>query len=227
MIKFDQVTKKFGSITALDQVSFEIGKEDFVFIVGPSGAGKSTIVRLLLREYLPTSGKVKVNQKELASLGRKELMELRRQIGVVFQDFKLLADRTVYENVALPLKFVKKEPEEIDKEVRQVLALVGLTDRAGLFPAQLAGGELQRACLARAIVNCPEIVFADEPTGNLDPETARQIIELLKKVNQMGATVIVATHNAGIVDHFKQRVIALEAGKLISDKSKSQYPKKK
>ncbi|PIU02387.1 cell division ATP-binding protein FtsE [Candidatus Shapirobacteria bacterium CG09_land_8_20_14_0_10_49_15] len=224
MIKFDKVTKKFGSITALSAVSFEIPKNSFVFIVGPSGAGKSTIVHLLLREYLPTSGKIKVSKQDLAKLTKKELVALRRQIGVVFQDFKLLADRTVFENVALPLKFVKNDAEQIGKEVRQVLKLVGLTERAALFPAQLAGGELQRACLARAIVNCPEIVIADEPTGNLDPQTAVQIVDLLKKVNEMGSTVIIATHNAQIVNQFNQRVIALAQGELISDQPESQYP---
>lgn len=225
MIKFDKVTKKFGSITALTEVSFEIPEKSFVFIVGPSGAGKSTIARLLLREYLPTDGKIKVGEQDLAKLKKKDLAKWRRQIGMVFQDFKLLSDRTVYENVALPLKFIGKKAAEIDKEVRQVLGLVGLTERASLFPAQLAGGELQRACLARAVVNCPEIVIADEPTGNLDPQTAAQIIELLKKVNEMGSTVIVSTHNDRIVNHANQRVIHLDQGKLVSDKAKGRYPR--
>jgi len=227
MIKFDKVTKKFGAITALEEISFEIPKGGFAFVVGPSGAGKSTLVRLILREYLPTSGKIKINKQDLNKLKKDQLVDLRRQIGVVFQDFKLLTDRTVYENIALPLKFVKRDIRQIDKEVRQVLELVGLTDRAGLFPAQLAGGELQRACLARAVVNCPQIVIADEPTGNLDPKTGREIIELLKKVNQMGSTVLVATHNDRAVDDFEERVIALDKGRLISDKQKGKYPSKK
>ncbi len=223
MIKFDKVAKKFGSITALNGVTFEIPVKEFVFIIGPSGAGKTTLAKLILREYLPTSGKIEINGLDLKELKKKQLVDLRRKIGVVFQDLKLLVDQTVYENVALALKVLNKKEEEIQKEVHSVLKLVGLNEKADLFPAQLAGGELQRVCLARAVVAHPEIVFADEPTGNLDPATAWQIIKLLKKINQMGATVIMATHNFEIVNSLKERVIEFDKGKLISDEKKGQY----
>ena len=223
MIKFDKVAKKFGSITALNGVTFEIPVKEFVFIIGPSGAGKTTLAKLILREYLPTSGKIEINGLDSKELKKKQLVDLRRKIGVVFQDLKLLVDQTVYENVALALKVLNKKEEEIQKEVHSVLKLVGLNEKADLFPAQLAGGELQRVCLARAVVAHPEIVFADEPTGNLDPATAWQIIKLLKKINQMGATVIMATHNFEIVNSLKERVIEFDKGKLISDEKKGQY----
>lgn len=223
MVKFDNVSKKFGEIIALDEISFEIKPGEFVFIIGPSGAGKTTIVRLLLREYLPTSGKIKVDDFDLSAMRKKDLPNLRRKVGVAFQDFKLLADRTVWENTALALRVLGKDDEEIEKEIHKILKLVGLEERADLFPAQLAGGELQRVCLARAVVGQPEIVIADEPTGNLDLATAWQIIRLLQKINQMGKTVIVATHNFEIVNAMKERVIELDKGRLISDKKKGKY----
>jgi len=223
MIKFDQVTKKFGEIVALDGVSFEIEPGEFVFITGPSGAGKTTLAKLMLREYLPTSGKIKVAQFDLNEMKSKDLPQLRRQIGMVFQDFKLLSDRTVWENVALALRVLGKSEEEIEKEIPRILKMVGLEKRAELFPAQLAGGELQRAGLARAVVGQPEIIIADEPTGNLDLATAWQIIKLLQKVNKMGKTVIMATHNFEIVNAMKERVIEFNEGKLISDKKKGKY----
>lgn len=226
MVKFENVTKRFGSITALEQVSFEIAAKEFVFITGPSGAGKTTIVRLILRELLPTTGRIKVDNLDLAGLDRKQLVDLRRKMGVVFQDYKLLPDRTVYENVGLPLKVLGEKEEEIKKKVQAVLKLVGLSQRVELFPAQLAGGELQRVVLARAVVTRPQFVIADEPTGNLDPTTAWQIVKLLKKINQMGATVIVATHNFEIVNSLQTRVIELDKGKLISDKKKGKYRSK-
>ncbi|MCJ7792796.1 MAG: cell division ATP-binding protein FtsE [Candidatus Marinimicrobia bacterium] len=223
MIKFDQVTKKFGEIVALDGVSFEIEPGEFVFITGPSGAGKTTIAKLILREYLPTSGKIKVDKFDLNEMKNKDLPQLRRQIGMVFQDFKLLSDRTVWENVALALRVLGKSEEEIEKEIPRILKMVGLEKRAELFPAQLAGGELQRTGLARAVVGQPEIIIADEPTGNLDLATAWQIIKLLQKVNKMGKTVIMATHNFEIVNAMKERVIEFNEGKLISDKKKGKY----
>lgn len=223
MIKFDNVTKKFGEIVALDKVSFSIEPGEFVFITGPSGAGKTTIAKLILREYLPTSGKIKVNQYDLLKMKKKDLPELRRNLGVVFQDFKLLKDRTVWENVALALRVLGKNDEEIKKEVSKILKLVGLEDRANLFPSQLAGGELQRAGLARAVVGQPEVVIADEPTGNLDLATAWQITKLLRKINEMGKTVIMATHNFEIVNSLKERVIEIDKGKVVSDKKKGKY----
>lgn len=222
-VEFDKVTIKFGDIVALDEVSFEIKPGEFVFITGPSGAGKTTIVRLILREYSPTSGKIEIDGEDLSEIKTKNLPKLRQKIGVVFQDFKLLMDRTVRGNVALTLRVIGKEEKEIEKEVTKILKLVGLEERTHLFPAQLAGGELQRAGLARAVVGQPEIIIADEPTGNLDLATSWQIIRLLQKINKMGKTVIMATHNFEIVNSMKERVIEFDKGKLISDKKKGKY----
>lgn len=223
MIKFLDVSQKFGDIVALDKVSFEIKPKEFVFIIGPTGAGKTTLVKLMLREYLPTSGSIQVGEMEVGSLKNRQLPELRRKIGVVFQDLKLLPDWTVYENVALVLKILAKKEEEIKKEVENILDLVGLADRADFFPAQLAGGELQRICLARAVVAKPEIVIADEPTGNLDPATSWQIVKLLQEINKLGRTVIMATHNFEIVNSLQERVIELDKGRVVSDKKKGKY----
>jgi len=223
VIRFNKATKKFGEIVALDEVSFEIKPGEFVFITGPSGAGKTTIVRLILREYLPTSGEIKVGEYDLNEMKKRDTPKLRRNIGVVFQDFKLLTDRTVWENVALALRVLGREEEKIEKEVSKILKLVGLEEKANLFPSQLAGGELQRTGLARAVVGQPEIIIADEPTGNLDLATAWQIVRLLQKINTMGKTVIMATHNFEIVNAMKERVIELDKGKLVSDKKKGRY----
>jgi len=223
MVKFENVTKKFGELTALNRVSFEIKSGEFVFVIGPCGAGKSTLVKLILREYLPTEGRVKVKGIDLKDLRKKEIPEHRKKIGVVFQDFKLLFDRTVFENVALALRVVGEKEEKINRRVENILDLVGLSQRADFFPVQLSGGELQRVCLARAVVNEPEIIIADEPTGNLDLGTARQIVDLLKKINDKGKTVIMATHNFEIVNLMNQRVIELDKGKLISDEKKGKY----
>jgi cell division transport system ATP-binding protein len=224
MIKFSNVTKKFGNNTVLEKVSFEIKAKEFVFLIGPTGAGKTTLVRLILREYPPTDGSIKVagfnfDNKMKAS----QVTELRRKIGIVFQDLKLLMDRTVFENVALPLKIIGQEPTEIKKEVGNVLELVGLSSQADFFPSQLAGGELQRVCIARAVVTKPEIIIADEPTGNLDPATSWQIIDLLQEINKLGRTVLVATHNFEVVDSLKKRVIEMKKGKIVSDQKKGKY----
>lgn len=223
MIKFENVTKKFGEVFALKNVSFKIEPGEFVFLIGPSGAGKTTIARLILKEYLPTEGTIEIAGMDLSKISKKKLPQLRRMIGVVFQDLKLLADRTVFENVATSLKILGKSEEKIRQEVEETLALVGLSQRANFFPAQLAGGELQRVCIARAVVGKPEIIIADEPTGNLDIGTARQIVKLLKKINEMGKTVIMATHNFEIVNSFPQRVIELNEGSIVSDKKKGKY----
>lgn len=223
MVKFENVTKKFGELTALKGVSFNIESGEFVFIIGPCGAGKSTLIKLILREYLPDEGQVKVRNIDLKDLRQKEIPEYRKKIGVVFQDFKLLFDRTVFENVALALRVVGEKEEEINQRVENILELVGLDQRANFFPVQLSGGELQRVCLARAVVTEPEIVIADEPTGNLDLGTARGIVNLLKKINEKGKTVIMATHNFEIVNLMKQRVIELDQGKLVSDEKKGKY----
>jgi cell division transport system ATP-binding protein len=223
MIDFNQVTKKFGKIVALNNASFKIEPGDFVFITGPSGAGKTTIIRLILKELEPTSGKIKINQQDLAGVPSKKIPELRRKIGVVFQDFKLLSDRTVFENVVLPLEVTGADKKTIEERASEILKLVGLSDRAELFPSQLAGGELQRVCLARAVVAEPKILLADEPTGNLDPATSWQIIKLMKKINKMGTTVIMATHNVDIVNSMRERVIKLGKGKVVKDQKEGKY----
>jgi cell division transport system ATP-binding protein len=217
VIKFVQVTKRFGLIVALEEVSFTIEDGEFVFITGPSGAGKTTLINLILRRYVPTGGSVVIEGADLSKLSRKNLILLRRQIGVVFQDYKLLGDRTVEENVAMALQVLGKKEGQIEKEVKAALAAVGLSERASLFPSQLAGGELQRTCLARAMVIKPKVIIADEPTGNLDSRMAGQIVDLLKKFNKEGRTVIMATHNLELVRANKARVIELDEGKLVKD----------
>jgi len=223
MVKFENVTKQFGDLTALNRVSFDIEPGEFVFVIGPSGAGKTTLVKLILREYSPTEGMIKVKGFNLQELHKKKIPEYRCQIGVVFQDLKLLSDQTVFENVALALRVLNEAEEKIGEKVLNILDLVGLKGKDDFFPSQLSGGELQRVCLARAIVGEPEIIIADEPTGNLDLGIARQIVNLLKKINEIGKTVIMATHNFEIVNTLNQRVIELDKGKLISDQKKGKY----
>ena len=223
MVKFKNVTKKFGEEIALDNVSFEIEKGEFVFVIGCSGAGKSTLVKLILREYLPTEGTVTVDSTDLLNLRKKEIPDYRKKIGFVFQDFKLLTDRTVFENVAIALIILDEKKEDINERVETILDLVGLKDKKDFFPSQLSGGELQRTCLARAVVTDPDIIIADEPTGNLDIGIARQIMDIFKKINETGKIVIMATHNFEIVNEMSKRVIELENGKLISDKKKGKY----
>ncbi|MFC1790490.1 cell division ATP-binding protein FtsE [Patescibacteria group bacterium] len=222
MIKFKRVSKKFGETVALDQVSFKISTGEFVFLTGSSGAGKTTLIKLLLKEFEPTAGKVLVGDINLQGLPSKQSYLLRRKIGVVFQDFKLLRQRTVRENVSLALEIIGQEKNAREK-VDTVLDRVGLLSRAELFPSQLAGGELQRVCLARALVADPEVIVADEPTGNLDLETTWQIISLLREVNRLGKTVLVSTHNFEVVDSLKCRVLQLKKGKLLRDKKDSGY----
>lgn len=223
MIKFDEVTKRFGDFTALNRVSFAIEPGEFVFIIGSSGAGKSTLIKLLLRESSPTEGKIKVKDLDLQEIPKKGMAEYRQKLGVVFQDFKLLFDRTVFENVALALRVLGIKEEEISQKVENILDLVDLKEKADFFPIQLSGGELQRVSLARAVVTEPEIILADEPTGNLDLGTAREIVNLLKKINQSGKTIIMVTHNFEIVNLLNQRVIELDKGKIVSDQKKGKY----
>lgn len=226
MIEFKSVTKKFGEVTAIDDVSFRIEDGEFVFIIGPSGAGKTTILRLILREFLPTSGSVIFDEIESGAVPRSKAFLLRRKLGVVFQDFKLLSDRTVSENVCLPLEIIGRSEEEAHIAGREALATVGLADRADFFPSQLAGGEIQRVCIARALVSNPRVIIADEPTGNLDPATAWQIARLLKKINKSGRTVIMMTHNFEVVNSMCERVVELDKGKVISDQEKGGYKAK-
>lgn len=223
MITFDKVTKKFGEITALENASFKIDEGEFVFLTGPSGAGKTTIIRLITSEYLPTSGTIEAASTKINEISKRKIYLWRRKIGVIFQDYKLFDDRTVFENISIPLGFHKLTPDEIEERVEKVLELVGLRERKNLFPAQLAGGELQRTCLARAIVTAPEILLADEPTGNLDPKTAEEMVKLFEEINKKGTTVVMATHNKTIVDLLKTRVIELDRGKIVRDEKKGKY----
>jgi cell division transport system ATP-binding protein len=217
MIQFENVTKNFGSINALDNASFGVKDGEFVFLTGPSGAGKTTILKLILREMLPDSGKVVFNDIDLSTLSQKDVPDLRQQMGIVFQDFKLIPERTVTENVEVALAVSNVPQEEWEKRVNHVLKLVGLTTRSKLFPSQLSGGELQRVSLARALVINPKIILADEPTGNLDWKTAEGIMDLFEKVNKEGKTIVMATHHEGIIKHAKHRVIKLEDGKIVKD----------
>lgn len=223
MILFEDVSKKFGSSTALDDISLEIKQGEFVFIVGPSGAGKSTLLRTLTREIQPTSGKIMVGHTDITKTKDKDIPSLRRKVGVVFQDFKLLDDRTVFENVALALEVLGKSDEEIAKLVEHILKLVEIWDKRNLFPRQLSGGEAQRTAIARAVVGKPDVLLADEPTGDLDSKTAWGVIQLLSEINSWGTTILMATHNQEIVNTLKRRVIILKAGKVTKDTKSGKY----
>ena len=225
MIKFENVTmayRKDGN-PALNDVSFEIADGEFVFLVGQSGAGKSTILRLLIREESAQAGTVLIDDINIGMLPEKEVPKLRRNIGMVFQDFRLLPEKTVAENVAFALQVLNKTPEEIRQTVPAVLDLVGLLDKANRRPEQLSGGEQQRVAIARALVNRPAILMADEPTGNLDPDTSVEIMRLLDQINKAGTTVIMATHDAGIVDQMRKRVIEITGGAIIRDQAQGVY----
>lgn len=223
MITFDKVTKKFGSIIALDDISFEIEEGEFVFLTGPSGAGKTTLIKLLLRQLRADSGKVVIDDKDISTIKSKDIPSYRRKIGVVFQDFKLIPDMTVFENVALALRVSGEDPNKNEKKIIDALEQVSLVERAHLFPRQLAGGEQQRVVIARALVTNPKVILADEPTGNLDPATSRQIVALLDQAAKDGTTVFMASHNAEIVNSLKRRVILLKNGKVIANKKSGKY----
>lgn len=223
MVKFIEVSKKFGSKLALDDISFGINPGEFVFITGPSGAGKTTLLRLLLRQLKPDRGKVLIEGKDIGDLKHKEIPFYRRKLGFVFQDFKLLSDRTVYENVSLGLEIGEDIKEDRDKKIKEALKKVDILDRADLFPRQLAGGEQQRCVIARALVTDPKIILADEPTGNLDPGTSRQIVDLLDTASKNGTIVLMSTHNENIVNSLKRRVLRFKNGKLISDTKGGKY----
>ena len=215
MIKLDKVTKKFGTETfALSDVSFSVDKGEFVFLVGSTGSGKTTILKLLIREILPTEGSIIVNDWDVVKLPKDKLTKLRKNIGVVFQDLKLLMDRTVLENVILPLEVSGLKQEESLKIVDEILDQVGLKNHKDKFPAQLSGGELQRVAIARSLVLSPEIILADEPTGNLDQATSWEIVKILSDINKKGTTIIMATHNMDIIKSLKKRVLHIEKGKM-------------
>jgi len=224
VVEFRAVTKEYSNGTmALKNVNINITKGEFAFIVGQSGSGKSTMLKLILKEEDPSSGEVFVNGYNVSALKRKEIPYLRRSLGTVFQDFRLLPNKTVYENVAFTMQITEALPKEIRRQVPMSLALVGLSKKANVYPRQLSGGEQQRVALARALVNNPPLLIADEPTGNLDPETSWEIMKLLSEVNCRGTTVIVATHEKSIVDRMKRRVIAIDKGSIVRDQKKGQY----
>ena len=218
MIEFKNVCKKYGTGTeAVKNASFKIDKGEFAFLVGTSGSGKSTLIKLILKEEEPTSGNIIINGKDTTFLKKNRVPFLRRSMGVVFQDFRLLPDKTVYENVAFAMYIVKATPRHIRRQVPMVLSLVGLSGKAKMYPNELSGGEQQRVALARALVNNPSMIIADEPTGNLDPETAWEIMNLLKDINARGTTIVVATHAKDIVDRMNKRVIRIDDGNIVRD----------
>ncbi len=224
MIEMQDVYKTYpNGVVALNGINVRIKQGEFVYVVGPSGAGKSTFIKMMYREEKPTSGKIIVNGVNLAKIKDSKVPLLRRNIGVVFQDFKLLPKLNVYENVAFALEVIEESPKAIRKKVMEVLDLVGLKHKVRSYPNELSGGEQQRVSIARSIVNSPKIVIADEPTGNLDPETSWGIMELFKKINDRGTTIVMATHNKEIVNATRRRVIAIENGKIVRDEAKGEY----
>ncbi len=224
MIKTANVSKVYkDSVVALDDVNLEIGKGEFVFVVGPSGSGKSTMIRLLLKEEEPTKGEIFVAGKNIGRLSTWKVPFLRRNIGTVFQDFKLLGDKTVFENVAFALEVIGKPRHVIESRVPEIINLVGLGGKLRNYPNELSGGEQQRVSIARAFVNRPLILLADEPTGNLDPQTSVDIMKLLDRINRIGTTVVMATHDNAIVDAMRRRVIELEAGRVVRDQERGVY----
>ncbi len=224
MIALDNVYKTYATgVTALNGISLKIRKGEFVFVVGTSGSGKTTFFKLLLKELEPTSGAIYMNNQNIGKLRRRRIPKMRRGIGVVFQDFRLLKDRTVYENIAFAMRVVGKPTKVIKDTVPQLLAVVGLSNKGDAYPKELSGGEQQRVALARALANNPPVLLADEPTGNLDPKNAWEIMGLLEEINMRGTTVIVVTHNKEIVEKMQKRVITLSNGVIVSDEQKGGY----
>lgn len=224
LIEMKGVAKKYHrSTTALRDINVSINPGEFVYIVGPSGAGKSTFIKLLYREEKVSAGTLKVGEFNLTKMKKRQIPILRRSIGVVFQDYKLLPKKTVFENVAYAMQVIGEKPREIKKRVPEVLELVGLKHKMRSFPDQLSGGEQQRVAIARAIVNNPKVLIADEPTGNLDPEISWEIMQLLERINLQGTTVLMATHNKQIVDNLRHRVIAIEEGRIVRDEEEGEY----
>lgn len=224
MIRLTDIYKEYENGTkALKGVSVQIDDGEFVFLVGPSGSGKSTIIKLITAEIRVTSGRLMVNGYNLNDISEKQIPGMRRTIGVVFQDFRLIEKKTVYENLVVAMRVVDATPKEIRRRIPYVLSLVGLTTKARQYPNQLSGGEQQRVAIARALVNNPSVIIADEPTGNLDPARSLEIMSLLEKINTMGTTVLVVTHERGLVNRFEKRVVAIENGRIISDAAGGYY----
>ena len=218
------VTKKYNKgITAINNLSIQINDGEFVYVVGPSGAGKSTFIKMMYREEKATKGRIRIGKYDLMKIKDRQIPFLRRYVGVVFQDFKLLQNKTVYENVAYAMEVIEKSPREIKRRVEDVLELVNLKHRMNNFPNELSGGEQQRVAIARAIVNTPGILIADEPTGNLDPDTSMEIMDILERINEQGTTIVMATHNSQIVNEKKHRVIAIENGQIVRDQEQGEY----
>lgn len=224
MIEMMNVTKRYNKgITAINNLSIQIKDGEFVYVVGPSGAGKSTFIKMMYREEKATKGRIRVGKYDLMKIKDRQIPYLRRYVGVVFQDFKLLQHKTVFENVAYAMEVIEKSPREIKRRVEDVLELVNLKHRMNNFPNELSGGEQQRVAIARAIVNTPGILIADEPTGNLDPETSMEIMDILERINEQGTTIVMATHNSQIVNEKKHRVIAIENGQIVRDQEQGEY----
>ena len=224
MIELKNVKKVYNNgITAVYNMNVRIDQGEFVYVVGPSGAGKSTFMRMIYREVLPTEGTIQVADFDIVNLKRKDIPHLRRQVGVVFQDFKLLQTLTIFENVAYAMEVLEKSPKQIEARVKEVLKLVGLEHKAKMLPNELSGGEQQRVAIARAIANMPRVLIADEPTGNLDPETSKGIMDIIEQINQQGTTIIMATHNADIVNERKHRVLVIEDGRIARDEEQGGY----
>ncbi len=224
MILFDEVTKNYsGSIAALSNINLKIPDGDFVFLIGPSGAGKTTLLRLIIKEIEPSSGSIFVDDWEVNKLPKNKLPYLRRKVGFVFQDFKLLTDRTIAENIAVSLEILGRQKNEIEERLVDVLEMIHLSDKADCFPKQLSYGEQQRVAIGRAIAGGSKILLADEPTGNLDPKTSWEILKIINEINKQGTTIVMATHNVDIVNSLRKRVVILEKGKVIKDSKKSKY----
>lgn len=224
MIEFKNVSKVYmNDVVALSNINITIKRGEFVFLVGPSGAGKSTFVKLLMREIEPTAGTIVVSDTDITTLSRKQIPYYRRKVGMIFQDFRLIPTLNIYENVAFAMRIIQASNKEIKKRVPLVLAMVGLSHKYKDFPNQLSGGEQQRVSIARAIVNNPSILIADEPTGNLDPETANDIMNIISDINRAGTTVLMATHAKNIVNDMKKRVLAIEKGILARDEQRGRY----
>ncbi len=227
MIHLKNVTKiyKDNGVVALEDITIDIGEGEFVFIVGTSGSGKSTLIKLLIHEETATAGEIFVDNRDVIKMKRTEIPYLRRSLGMIFQDYRLLEDRTVYENVAFAMQVIEAPQQIIRRSVDNVLEIVGLGEKKNHFPSQLSGGERQRVAIARAIVNAPKLVVADEPTGNLDPDTSRDIMDIFKRINDAGTTIVMATHDKQIVDSMKKRVIEIEDGHIVRDEIKGLYEK--